>query len=57
MKAELIFDAANTRRADLQGSHGFSVFIQLLYDKNPITDADLEVLIDKHSLEYYKKTS
>jgi len=41
--------------ADLIGSHGFREFIRLLYDKNPILDADLETLLDAHGLTYYKR--
>lgn len=41
--------------ADLRGSHGFSEFIRLLYDKNPIVNADLEALLDAHGLHHYKR--
>lgn len=41
--------------ADLVGSHGFREFIRLLYDKNPILDADLEALLDAHGLDHYKR--
>lgn len=47
--------AASTNGADLRGSHGFKEFIELLYDKNPITDEELETLMDQYCLEVYKR--
>lgn len=49
-----IFDRARNG-ADLIGSHGFRGFIELLYDKNPIADIELEALLDEHHLEMYKR--
>jgi hypothetical protein len=52
----LIFDASHNG-ADLRGSRGFREFIELLYDKNPITEADLEALLDQHNLTAYKRAA
>jgi hypothetical protein len=46
---------ASSYGADLRGSHGFSEFIGLLFDKNPITNTELEVLLDEHGLKAYKR--
>lgn len=46
---------ASQNGADLRGSHGFNEFIQLLYANNPITDADLEALLDQNQLKAYKR--
>ena len=49
-----VFEKAHNG-ADLIGSHGFRGFIRLLYEKNPISDADLEALLDEHHLDAYKR--
>ncbi|WP_347302137.1 hypothetical protein V5740_08935 [Croceibacterium sp. TMG7-5b_MA50] len=51
----LVLEASHNG-ADLRGSHGFREFISLLYDKNPISDYDLEALLDEHHLKVYKRT-
>lgn len=53
---DLVLKASHSG-ADLRGSHTFHDFIQMLYDKNPITDADLEALLDHHNLETYKRAA
>lgn len=50
----MVLEASNNG-ADLRGSHGFREFIELLYDNNPITDAELEALMDQFHLEAYKR--
>jgi hypothetical protein len=50
----IVFNASHNG-ADLRGSHGFREFIRLLYDQNPMPDADLEALMDQHNLEPYKR--
>lgn len=39
--------------ADLQGSHGFRQFVDLLFERNPITDDDLNRLLEAYDLEHY----
>ena len=51
----LVFDASHNG-GDLRGSHGFREFVRLLYDKNPISDLDLEALMTEHNLDHYKRT-
>lgn len=41
--------------ADLPGSQGFREFIDLLYDKNPIPNEDLEALMEEQHLDHYKR--
>ncbi|TIL49620.1 MAG: hypothetical protein E5Y83_25695 [Mesorhizobium sp.] len=48
---------ASHNGADLRGSHGFREFINLLYDKNPISNVDLEALMDENHLEAYKRAA
>lgn len=52
----IVLNASNNG-ADFRGSHGFREFISLLYDKNPISTADLEALLDKHHLDAYKRAA
>lgn len=49
-----VLDASHNG-ADLRGSHGFREYIDLLYDKNIIEDAQLEELLDEHNLAAYKR--
>ncbi len=46
---------ASRNGAGLRGSHGFRAFISLLYDKNPISNVDLEALLDEYGLDVYKR--
>jgi hypothetical protein len=52
----LIFEASHNG-ADLRGSHGFREFIELLYDKNPVPDAELEALLEQHNLDFYSRAA
>lgn len=50
----MVLEASNNG-ADLRGSHGFKEFIERLYDNNPITDVELETLMDQYHLQAYKR--
>ncbi|MDM7956481.1 hypothetical protein [Blastomonas sp.] len=51
---ELVLKATQAG-ADLPGSHGFREFIDVLYDKNAISEEDLEALLEAHGLDHYRR--
>jgi len=51
---EMVLQATQAA-ADLPGSHGFREFIDFLYDKNPISNEELEALMEEQHLDHYKR--